>query len=52
MNSIIDKIKELLKGIDETETDSVDGWWETSTGAAFGAEKLKELLALVESNND
>ena len=48
MSSIVEQIKELLKGIDETETGSIDGWWETSEGAAFGAEKLKELLALVE----
>ena len=45
--NLIDKIKEALKGIDETETDSIDGWWETSTGAKFGAAKLKELLALI-----
>ena len=45
---LIEQIKELLKGIDETETGSIDGWWETSDGAKFGAEKLKELLALVE----
>jgi hypothetical protein len=48
MSSVVEQIKELLKGIDETETDSIDGWWETSDGAKFGAEKLKELLALVE----
>jgi hypothetical protein len=27
----------LLKGIDQTENESDDGWWETSTGAKFGA---------------
>ncbi len=27
----------LLKGIDKTETESPDGWWETSKGADFGA---------------
>jgi hypothetical protein len=47
---LIEEIKELLKGIDETETQSNEGWWETSTGADFGAEKLKELIALVENN--
>ena len=30
----------LLRGIDETETESADGWWETSTGAAFGAGRI------------
>ena len=46
---LIEQIKELLKGIDETETGSIDGWWETSDGAKFGAEKLKELLTIVEN---
>jgi hypothetical protein len=46
--TLIEQIKELLKGIDQTESESNDGWWETSTSADFGKEKLKELLALVE----
>jgi len=46
--SLIEQIKELLKGIDQTESESNDGWWETSVGADFGKEKLKELLVLVE----
>ena len=46
--SLIEQIKELLKGIDETELNG--GWWETSTGAEFGAEKLKELIALIKGN--
>jgi len=46
--SLIEQIKELLKGIDETELNG--GWWETSTGAEFGAEKLKALIALVQKN--
>ncbi len=45
---IIDEIKEILKGIDEQETDTEDGWWETSTGAEFGARKLKELIIYLE----
>jgi hypothetical protein len=36
-------IKLLLKGIDKTELESDDGYWETSFGAAFGA---KILLAI------
>ena len=35
----------LLKGIDETETESADGWWETSTGANLGAEILSAIRA-------
>ena len=27
----------LLKGIDKTEIESADGWWETSSGAALGS---------------
>lgn len=27
----------LLEGIDKTELESPDGWWETSIGAEFGA---------------
>ena len=34
-----------LAGIDEQETACEHGWWETSVGAAFGASKLRELLA-------
>lgn len=46
--NLAEQIKDILKGIEETEIDSVEGWWETSTGAEFGATKLKELLALVD----
>ena len=35
----------LLKGIDETEIESADGWWETSTGAAIGAKILSTIRA-------
>lgn len=49
--TLIEKVKELLKGIDQVETDT-DGWWETSVGAAFGAEKLKALIALLETGEE
>ena len=42
--SMIEKIKDILKGIDQTEFESSDGWWETSTGAKFGAEALKQVV--------
>ena len=48
MNNLIENIKELLKGIDQTENESNDGWWETSTGAEFGRDKLNMLIELVE----
>jgi len=34
----IDWTSASTKGIDETESDAIDGWWETPTGAEFGAE--------------
>jgi hypothetical protein len=45
--SMIEKIKVILKGIDQTEIESEDGWWETSTGAKLGAEALKQILELL-----
>jgi hypothetical protein len=35
----------LLKGIDKTEVESADGWWETSSGAEFGAGILAAIRA-------
>jgi len=35
----------LLKGIDKTEIESADGWWETSSGAEFGAGVLDAIRA-------
>jgi len=42
--AVRDLINEVLKGIDETETASDDGWWETSDGATFGWVKKEELI--------
>ena len=42
-----DKLNEILKGIDKTQCESDDGWWETTVGAEFGAKKLKEVQELV-----
>lgn len=36
------EILEILKGIDQTE--STNGWWETSIGAQFGAKVLNDIL--------
>ena len=44
---MIEAIKEVLKGIDQTELESTDGWWETSAGAEFGAKKLKYIIGLL-----
>lgn len=50
MNNLIENIKELLKGIDQTENESNDGWWETDEGAEFGKDKLNMLIELIENN--
>lgn len=42
-------ICEVLQGIDKTETESEDGWWETSTGAEFGRKKLESILELLDN---
>jgi hypothetical protein len=44
-----EKLREILKGID-TDDFEPDGWWETSTGAKFGAEKFKEVEKLFSFN--
>ena len=44
--SIEEEIDEILNGIDKEEVEDKDGWWETSTGAEFGAKKLKEIKEL------
>ena len=40
-------VRDILSGIDATENESPDGWWETTTGADFGKWKLDEVLALL-----
>lgn len=35
----------MLKGIDQTDINSPDGWWETSKGAEFGAGVLAAIRA-------
>ena len=42
-----DRIIELLHGIDETETGSTDGWWETSAGAESGSKILQEIKLIL-----
>lgn len=40
-------LRRITDGIDRTESDERPGWWETSTGAGFGAEVLDQLVDLV-----
>jgi len=42
------EVRDLLRGIDSTETTDDEGWWETSSGAKFGEQHLLALLALLE----
>lgn len=46
MSELIERLRVILAGIDETECDSENGWWETSTGADLGDRKLAEVEAL------
>lgn len=41
-----DEIVALLEGIDK-EQNTETGWWETSTGAKFGKQKLDEIIAIL-----
>ena len=42
----LQRLREIVDGIDRDEMHD-DGWWETSTGAEFGAQRLKLLEELV-----
>lgn len=44
-----DHVLIALQGIDEQETSSPEGWWETSTGAKFGAGRLAALKQLFDT---
>jgi hypothetical protein len=44
---LLAEIEKILDGIDRTEVgDGHGGWWETSTGAAFGEERLERIREL------
>ena len=40
----MNEILKILEGIDKTEAESDNGWWETSIGAQFGDEKLNDII--------
>lgn len=47
------RVNSILDGIDKTEVEHENGWWETSTGAIFGAGilgQIKELIAEIKEN--
>lgn len=46
----IEEMENIVIGIDQTECENKEGWWETSTGSEFGAEvKIKLLQHLTNS---
>lgn len=47
MHTVNINVRSILEGIDDTESSS-EGWWETSEGAKFGANKLAEVLKELE----
>jgi len=49
MNPTYEKIAEILRGINLTETDDASGWWETSEQAKHGGEKLMQIKALFDA---
>ncbi|GGM42165.1 hypothetical protein GCM10010489_11550 [Microbacterium saperdae] len=46
--SPLEMLRQIVRGIDSDDA-SGEGWWETSAGAEFGAEKLRQLEILVSS---
>jgi len=43
----IKAIEKLSVGIDMTENDSNNGWWETEKGAEFGKEYLAKVIQII-----
>ena len=44
--SLLLQIESILEGIDQCETDYLEGWWETDEGARYGSRKLEEIRNL------
>lgn len=51
MKTLLQQIEEILSGIDNTEVESEHGWWETSTGAEFGKERLEKIRHLFDQED-
>lgn len=43
---LLEKILEILDGIDKDELESTNGWWENSSGADFGKYKKAKIIEL------
>jgi len=55
MEQLIEEVKQILSGIDSDSCESngnldKEGWWETSTGAEFGAEKLEAVIKVIKKH--
>jgi hypothetical protein len=48
IEEVIRDVKQELQGISAQETDCDCGWWETSTGAEFGAKRLNNVINIIE----
>ena len=47
VKELTDEIVALLDGIDKTECEYENGWWETSIGAKYGADILEKIKAIL-----
>jgi hypothetical protein len=47
LEGLLVEIERILYGIDKTELECSAGWWETSTGAEYGARKLEKIRNLL-----
>lgn len=43
----LEKIEQILVGIDKDDFEFAGGWWETSTGAEFGAKIKSEIIDFI-----
>jgi len=46
-NDAIARLRQIVNGINADECEDPSGWWETASGAEFGARRLGELEALI-----
>lgn len=47
LDQALRQLRHICTGIDKTDVEDEDGWWETSVGAEFGAARLRDLERLV-----
>jgi hypothetical protein len=48
---LIEEVKQILDGIDRESCDGTENqWWETSSGAEFGKERLDLVIEAIEKH--